>query len=1370
MSTSTPISLSSVLLLILPGIFAITVVKPIDRKQSVSQPSIPLNDTAECTKALVKEFDFDFVPTLKCQFLRNGIVTYALPLFADIDGDGSTEIVVTLEHSPNGFAIINPNNCAIEQLVEVNGDIQLKDGGTVIGDVDRNGFVDVFITVDTRIQRWEYDPATNRMVMIWETRDGVSTAERAHMDIWDMDQNGQAEIIPNIGFMVNGVTGYVYPGELPLLDTEGKGLFAFTADADPGEAPEGQGNVELIHGTHLYRYDFIQERWVLVREQPEIGWGPVANVSIADMDMDGDVDAVISQWDEVGQALIWDMQTNELLGNRIWDYPGTLGSRVNIANMDKDEYPEMVMTCLQKVFAVDDIVTTGDLGNIIWLDETSDESGHTQLTSFDFDGNGSYEIVYRDETQVRIFSGLGTGVPTNGYPSGPKVLLDSGDNSCESFTGMEYPTIGDIDNDNEAEIVASCIGGISIYESGSLPWGNASKVWNTQAFNLTCVNQDGTIPAIPIENYTIHNNFLAQVNLNPKSDTLFLAVPDATIDIIAFNDNCRKQLSLEMEICNQGAEGLPANVPVTLYWKDPTVEASTPFYQTTTNQSLDVGDCLLISTGYFSPPTDDVEIFAVVNDDGEQALPYILDDVKKGGSFPFNDIEECDYTNNMTLLERTLGENDVQTLDVEICEGESYLLGNEAYQKSGTYRYNTKNQQGCDSLIILNLAVLEHSEGAEYVAICEDEIFLFNDQLLNTSGVYKDTLVSLRNGCDSVVTLILDVFPKKVTPIDVLLCEGDVYELNGNFYDQEGTFSEVLPTQHGCDSTIQITIEIVSPPVSTVTREICEGETYQFGEKSFSESGVFQQVYSDVSGCDSIINLELIVHPIEFTKTSASFCEGEVFNFNGSVLSEPGVYLDTLTSVHGCDSIVELELRQFEKASLDLTVVICSESSYFYNGQRLREEGTYPFVFMGPNGCDSTVNLTLEKLAPNTTFITYEICEGDLLVVGDNLYSESGVYTGVLPATNGCDSIVNYALNVYNTYDTVTNMTICEGDSYFFEGTFYNQTGIYQKKYNTMTGCDSTRTLNLKVEPISYAFVDTTICEGDPLFISGELITEPGEYTQFDQNEIGCDSITFIDVKILPSTGLTAIGGPICMGDSIQLLAEGADSYEWFPAEGLSCTLCPDPLASPVKTTDYRVTTTGCKGRVLEATVRVEVFEIPEIEFGEDIEILFGETILLQPKVRYFFDGTIEWKINGIPVDCATPCPLELPLTPEETVTVTLTLTNELGCAAEDTIIITVRSDCPDNAVIVPNVISPNGDGNNDVFRVKFEPGTELKYMDLYNRWGEMVFHTSDPNQNWDGYYKGKLARNGDVYAVLIEGLCPNKKPFKYMGNLTVIR
>ena len=86
----------------------------------------------------------------------------------------------------------------------------------------------------------------------------------------------------------------------------------------------------------------------------------------------------------------------------------------------------------------------------------------------------------------------------------------------------------------------------------------------------------------------------------------------------------------------------------------------------------------------------------------------------------------------------------------------------------------------------------------------------------------------------------------------------------------------------------------------------------------------------------------------------------------------------------------------------------------------------------------------------------------------------------------------------------------------------------------------------------------------------------------------------------------------------------------------------------------------------------------------------------------------------------------------------------------------------------VPNAFSPNGDGENDVFRI-YGVGIEDVDFRVYNRWGELVFHTTDRNQGWDGTYKGKL-QEMETYAWTLNAVLINGEKKIMKGNVTLVR
>ncbi|MCB0086755.1 MAG: hypothetical protein KDE54_02495, partial [Caldilineaceae bacterium] len=132
--------------------------------------------------------------------------------------------------------------------------------------------------------------------------------------------------------------------------------------------------------------------------------------------------------------------------------------------------------------------------NYIWTLGTSDTSGATGISFFDFNGDSIKEIVYRDETRLRILYG---------GPIAYKPTQVSGADrnyttfACGSGTGWDNPTIADIDNDNEAEIAVACNNQICAYESASEPWQPARPIWNqVSGYHVLNINDDGTVPIV----------------------------------------------------------------------------------------------------------------------------------------------------------------------------------------------------------------------------------------------------------------------------------------------------------------------------------------------------------------------------------------------------------------------------------------------------------------------------------------------------------------------------------------------------------------------------------------------------------------------------------------------------------------------------------------------------------------------------------------------------------------------------------------------------------------------------------------------------------------------------------------------------------
>ena len=192
------------------------------------------------------------------------------------------------------------------------------------------------------------------------------------------------------------------------------------------------------------------------------------------------------------------------------------------------------------------------------------------------------------------------------------------------------------------------------------------------------------------------------------------------------------------------------------------------------------------------------------------------------------------------------------------------------------------------------------------------------------------------------------------------ICEGQVYTENGFNVSEAGVYTQTLQTVNGCDSIVTLTLN-VNPIYNTeLSANICQGQVYTENGFNVSEAGVYTQTLQTINGCDSIVTLTLNVNSTFNTELVATICEGQVYNENGFNVSEAGTYTQTLQTANGCDSIVTLVVTTYPTFDTTITATINAGEMYSEFGFNESEAGTYVQNLQTVNGCDSTITLILD--------------------------------------------------------------------------------------------------------------------------------------------------------------------------------------------------------------------------------------------------------------------------------------------------------------------------------------------------------------------------------------------------------------------------
>jgi gliding motility-associated-like protein len=246
-----------------------------------------------------------------------------------------------------------------------------------------------------------------------------------------------------------------------------------------------------------------------------------------------------------------------------------------------------------------------------------------------------------------------------------------------------------------------------------------------------------------------------------------------------------------------------------------------------------------------------------------------------------------------------------------------------------------------------------------------------------------------------------------------------------------------------------------------------------------------------------------------------------------------------------------------------------------------------------------------------------------------------------------------------------------------------------------------------------------------------------GTYSVIASSDKGCSNKGSTILTIFPF--VTASVTPdltICEGTSRTLSASGGSQYRWLPSKGLSDASSSTPVAQPSDSTLYQVIVSNQFGCADTARVMINVLKKPVANAGPDKRTKKGAPVQLEglasgTNISYYWTPSLSNSSSLTPI-----------ASPSQSTVYTLHVVSGVGCG-------TSTDNMELRVYEIPNAFSPNGDGTNDVWLIKSAEAFAGASVEVYNRYGQVVFRSVGYSKPWDGNYNNIPVPAGTYYYLI---------------------
>lgn len=392
---------------------------------------------------------------------------------------------------------------------------------------------------------------------------------------------------------------------------------------------------------------------------------------------------------------------------------------------------------------------------------------------------------------------------------------------------------------------------------------------------------------------------------------------------------------------------------------------------------------------------------------------------------------------------------------LSICEGDTAFVGPSFYLSSGNYLDTLINVNGCDSIVQTILDIIPTDNYITFT-ICPGDSISVGTSTYNQTGNYTDTLFNTL-GCDSILYTEVVVYDQYNSIFNGI---SDNSVGGGGYYNSQSQYlifncysqTEILSSLVYSQDTNSITFElrdnngnvlqdtthllVPGPQRVILNFDVMPANDLQLGV-STPGSGLWRNnqgvnypydfgAFASITSSNAGNQYYYFYYDVEMrpsaTPSTYGLCVGDTLNLLGNIHTTSGLYIDTLISAVGCDSLVYSQVNFYPNITYANNQIICDGEAYLINGNSYDSSGTYIDTLLTSYGCDSiiTTNLNVLTVSSSSSTSNQIICLGDTLNLYSSQYYQAGTYTDTLLNVNGCDSIVTTNLSLqtanYNTY------------------------------------------------------------------------------------------------------------------------------------------------------------------------------------------------------------------------------------------------------------------------------------------------------------------------------------------------------------------